>query len=128
MTRMLKTAAITLAGLLGLTACSTGKAEPGKSTEPVAAVLTDTSDATMSKLKTALGKAIGRANIELGPGNLTENGIISVLPPRLSPLEGKSPAMPTLFDLMLSEDGCFARNRSTGEDVALDDIACVEKQ
>ncbi len=128
MTVTLKTAAITFAGLLGLTACSTGKTEPLKPADPVAAVLVDTSDATLVKLKAALGKAVGRANIELGAGNLTEKGTISVLPPKLSPHEGRSPVMPTLFDLMVSEDGCIARNRSTGEDVALDDITCVPKR
>ena len=93
------------------------------SSEPVPAVLADDDAETMATLKSALAEAVGRANVELGPGDLTTTSVVSVLPPPLSALETASVAMPTQFTLMLRGDTCMAVHSETGEEFAMD-VAC----
>lgn len=88
------------------------------------AVLVSADAETIGRLKAALAVEMGDASIELGPGDLTQTSIVSVLPPPPGPREGNSPAMPTRFDLVLRGDACFARRRDSGADVALPGVAC----
>ncbi|MFN7054713.1 hypothetical protein [Hyphomonas sp.] len=75
-------------------------------------------------LRRVLAEALGRGRVELGAGDLTRDSVISVLPPPPTPLEGNSPAMPELFDLLLTPEGCFVRRQSTDEMFALPGVSC----
>lgn len=70
---------------------------------------------TMARLKTTLAAAMKKGRVEIGPGDLTKSSQIAVLPPRLSPYEGLSPALPTYFDLAIQNGKCVVIRRNTGE-------------
>lgn len=101
--------------LAGLAACETA---------PQPAVLIDTSPETMAAVTGVLAAAMDRAQIELGAGDLTKDSVISVLPPRPGPLEGSSPAVPTLFDILLLDGDCYVQERASGEMFPLTGIEC----
>jgi len=92
--------------------------------EPVAAVLADASDETMSRLRATLASALDRSSVTLGAGDVTAVPEVSVLPPAVTPLEGNSPALPIVFDILLQNGDCYVRRRGTGELVPLTDVAC----
>ncbi len=106
-----------LAGAAILAGCQTHNA-------PEPAVLESVDDATMSALHAALADAMGRARVELGPGDLTTDSIITVLPPPLAPQEDRSLAKPTYFDLMKANGGCILANRETGAEYPLKGVSC----
>lgn len=106
-----------IGALLFAAACQTSPASE-------AAVLESADTQTMTKVKSVLAGAMSVANVELGAGDPTEAPVISVLPPRPSPYEDRSPAMPTLFDLVLKGDICYAVRRETSETYELDGVAC----
>jgi hypothetical protein len=110
--------AVTAALLAGgcQSACQTAAAAP--------AVLTRADDATMDRLKTALAKAVGRPQIELGPGDPTQTSVLSVLPPRPGPLEDRSLAKPTIFRLEIAGKDCTAIREDTGARVPLVGVEC----
>ncbi|MEO1662853.1 MAG: hypothetical protein AAFR51_17830 [Pseudomonadota bacterium] len=91
---------------------------------PVAATLSDDSPETISALKAGLSTALGRAIIDLGAGDPTAVPSVAVLPPRPAPRETHSTAMPTLFDLYLEGDTCFAIKQGTSTRIALPDVPC----
>lgn len=93
--------------LMGLAACQT-------ETGPRLAVMSEAGDAEMAALKTVLSDAVGRTNVELGPADLTQDSSFTVLPPRPSPLETNSTAMPVQFELMIQGgDTCYVREVET---------------
>lgn len=102
--------------LLTLACQSTGAAVP--------AALERADAQTMAAVKAVLADAVGRARIELGPGDLTTSSTISVLPPPLSPEEGRSTATPIVFDLVIKGSSCYAVRRDTGRDYALAGVSC----
>lgn len=106
---------LSVALLTGLAACDTA---------PRPAVLTDTSPETVAAVKGVLAAALGRAQIELGAGDLTQDPVISVLPPRPGPHEGNSPAVPALFDIVLMNGDCYVQERASGEMFSLTGIEC----
>lgn len=112
-------------GLLALAGCQSGNSgkEANVTVEP--AVLADISPENLSALRTQIGAALGRTNPDFGPGDLTRTGVLSVLPPRLSDREGNSPALPVIFDLLLIDGACVARNRTDGGDVLLTGVSCI---
>ena len=83
------------------------------------AVLENSDSETLAQIKSVLAAAIGRANVELGPGDLTKSSTISVLPPPLASREDRSMAMPVIFDLKLSGKKCYAVQRDTGDAFSL---------
>jgi hypothetical protein len=87
------------------------------------AVLVSADEETMTRLRSVLADAMQTAEIELGPEDPTQSSVISVLPARLGPLEGRSPSIPTQFDLVLEGGQCFAVRRG-GAAHALTGIAC----
>lgn len=109
--------AAALAGLFAA-ACQTG-------TAMTPATLEDADDATLARVKETLSTAMGRANIKLADGDLTERTSVSVLPPPLGPNETNSPAMPTVFDIATNGSDCFLIHRETGERYRLEDVSCV---
>lgn len=86
--------------------------------------LTDNAPETMAALKAGLAEAMGKAKIDLGAGDLTQQSRISVLPPRLGPHEGASAAMPVQFDLMMDAETCFVIREDTGERFDLPGVTC----
>lgn len=88
------------------------------------AVLESSDADTMARLKSALGDAVGRSNIELGAGDPTQQPAVTVLPPPLGQFETNSPAAPTHFDLILDGATCYAVHRETGQRWPLEGIAC----
>ena len=114
---MVKKTALAIATVLGLGACQHASGS-------VPAVLEDNSEETMMAVKAALSEAMGRAKIELGVGDPTETAMIAVLPPPLSTHEDRSPATPTVFDLVLRDGICFAANTETGAETELAGVRC----
>lgn len=118
MTPIYKTLA-SLAGATLLSACQTPDA-------PAPAVLENLDDDTMIALRAELASITGRADVALGPGDLTENSTIAVLPPPLAPGDDRSVATPTYFDLMWIDNECVLVARETGAQYSLHGVACRE--
>lgn len=91
---------------------------------PAPAVLTRADPATMERLKAALAGAMGRSQIELGPGDATQSSVITVLPRPAGPLDTHSLAMPTTFRLELQGKTCTLVRADTGARVALGGVDC----
>ncbi len=104
-------------GAFLLAGCQMTKAEA-----PAVLITADTQ--TMTELKAVLAGAMKTASVEIGPGDVTQTSTISVLPPRLSPLEGRSTATPVQFDIIKKGRDCSVIRRDTGEVFSLGDIAC----
>lgn len=105
-------AAMTLAGA----ACASAAREP--------ATLAARDAQTLAALKSALGEALGRARIELGPID-DGGGTVAVLPPPMGSNEDRSTATPIIFDLFVADGRCVARRRDTADgDVSLPGVAC----
>jgi hypothetical protein len=99
-------------GALGLvSACQTTGA-------PQPATLQEATPEAMATLKSVLAEAMGRTRIDFGPGDLTRQSVVTVLPLPISPHEGNSMAMPTQFDLLVDGGRCFLRRQ--GGDVLLE--------
>ena len=90
----------------------------------VPAVLETADSETMARVKAALADAVGRAQVELGPGDLTRTSAVSVLPPRPSPYEDRSLAAPVLFDIVMKGARCFVVKRDGGAYYALSGVSC----
>jgi hypothetical protein len=101
--------------LAGLSACQ-GTPKP--------AVLTNASPETMEIVTGVLAAAVDRAQIELGAGDLTQDTFVSVLPPPPGPLEGNSPALPAVFDIILMDGDCYVQDRATGTMYPLNGVEC----
>lgn len=88
------------------------------------AVLARADDVTMTRLKAALAKEMGRSPIELGPGDPTQTSTLSVLPLPPSALEDRSLAKPTIFRLEIADDACTLVREDTGARIPLDGVDC----
>ncbi|MCG8442404.1 MAG: hypothetical protein MI723_11400 [Caulobacterales bacterium] len=100
-----------------MTACESNGA-------PVQAALASADADSLAALEAGLARAMKRARVTLGPGDLTQSSTVSVLPPAPGPLEGRSPARPVLFDLVLKGRDCIAVRRDTGEEHRLAGLDC----
>ena len=92
------------------------------------AVLTRADPPAMERLKATLAKAMGRASIELGPGDPTQTSVISVLPPPLTPQEDRSRARPTIFRLEIEGANCVLVREDNAERIRLDGVECRAAQ
>ena len=108
--------------LTGLVALVLGACQHTATTSP--ATLADSSADTLSALKSALGGAMNRANIDLGAGNLTEMSSVTVLPPPLTEHEIRSPATPMVFNLFVKNGACFAVQEGKDVEIPLPDVPC----
>ena len=111
-----RSAALVLAAVLA-SACQTASAA-------VPAVLTHADQVSMDRLKSTLAKAVGRSQVELGPGDLTQTSVVSVLPRPPGPLEDRSLAKPTLFRLEIEGGNCALVREDTGARVPLAGVDC----
>jgi hypothetical protein len=105
-----------LAALAPLAACQS---------EPQLATLTDNTPETIATLTGVLASAVGRAKVQLGPLDVLAQPVVSVLPPPAGPLEGNSPAMPVLFDIVLFDGDCYVRAQESAELFLLAGLGCV---
>lgn len=92
--------------------------------QPVPAVLVKADPAAMDSLRAALAKAVGKASVELGPGDPTQSPEIAVLPRRPGPLEGNSTAMPTMFRLETEDGACFVVREDGGARERVEGVSC----
>jgi hypothetical protein len=90
----------------------------------VPAVLTRADDQTMTRLRVTLAQAMGRSQVELGPGDPTQTSTLSVLPLPPGPLEDRSLAKPTIFRLEIAGVTCALVREGTSERIALEGIDC----
>jgi hypothetical protein len=88
------------------------------------AVLARADDAAMTRIRTALEKEMGRSPIQLGPGDLTRDPAISVLPLPPGPPEDRSLATPTIFRLEIAGGACVLVREDTGKRIPLAGVAC----
>lgn len=97
---------------------------PACQSAPQPAILAEGSPETLARVSDALAGAVERAQVELGPGDLTRQSTIAVLPSPLGAHEGNSLSMPELFDLVLINGDCFIQSRRSGDTYALTGVAC----
>lgn len=88
------------------------------------AVLATADAATMDRLKVALARAMGRAQVELGPGDPTRSPEVSVLPRPPGPQEDRSLARPTIFRLEMTGDACFIVREDGGVRERIEGVEC----
>ncbi len=93
--------------------------------EPQLATLTDDTPETMAALSAVLATATGRATVRLGPADVTRSPEVTVLPALATRLEGNSPAMPTVFEIVLVDGDCYVRDRESGEIFLLTHLSCT---
>ncbi len=103
--------------IVSLAACQT-------SSEPRLARLETATPESRAALTRVLAQAVGRAEVQLGPLDLTRQPVISVLPPPLGPLEGASTALPEIFELVMIDRDCYVRRRRDGALFALPGLSC----
>jgi len=108
-----------LGAAIGVSACQTFAG-----TAMQRAVLLEESAVTMDAIKRVLDGVIREGRLTLGPGDLTRDSVIAVLPPAPGPYEGNSPAMPTYFDLLTDGKSCFLRERGKDDLLLLPGVAC----
>ena len=109
---------ISLSAALALSACQTTAGSVRASVD-----LGDPT--TRAALESALGRAVGRAQVTLGPSQSDMTSSVTVLPPPPGPHETRSLAMPVTFDIV-SEDGrCVAIRRDTKDVYNLPGVNCL---
>lgn len=114
---MRRALAISAGLMLALSACQTTAASRKASID-----LGD--PATRQAVESALGRAVGRARITLGPSQSDVTSSVTVLPPPPGPHETHAMALPVTFDIV-SEDGhCLAIRRDTKEAYDLPGVTC----
>ncbi len=115
MSRLLFLSAVTCAA--ALTACqSVGGSVP--------AVLSSSDPASLERLKTALASAMGRSQVELGPGDPTQSPTVSVLPRPIGPPDDRSLSVPTIFRLEIEGSECFVVREENGSRTRIDGARC----
>ena len=108
--------------MLGLAALLAGACQTASAAVP--AVLMHADQVSMDRLKSTLAKAVGRSQVELGPGDLTQTSVVSVLPVPPGRLEDRSLAKPTLFRLEIEGGACALVREDTGARIPLAGVEC----
>jgi hypothetical protein len=112
---MLATGALVM-GTLCIGCATQATAQPAR--------LAKTDAATMTALRTALASALGRTRIELGPEDLANATVVSVLPLPLGPYDTRSLEVPALFDITMERGTCMLVARSDGKTYPLTGVSC----
>lgn len=113
----LKAAILAALAVVGLSACQTQAVS-----QP--AVLDAGDIESLARLKSAVARAMGKARVEFGPGDLTNSSEIAALPPRSGPFESHSLALPTYFDLAIKNGDCVVVERRTGDVFEASKVLC----
>lgn len=106
-----------LAGIGVLAACQTAP-----TLRP--AILTPADADAVRVIKVTLSEALGRAQVDIIPADLSGTTDLSVPPPPLSPQETRSPVLPTQFGIATDGTACFLVNADTGEQYLLRRLRC----
>jgi hypothetical protein len=105
--------------LCWLSACATaGPFKPARLATP--------NDATISIVRQALRTALSRPQLELGVSDYSIATSIVVLPAPLSPLEMRTPAVPSLYAIESNGSQCQLIAPVTGRIIALNGVRCVQ--
>ena len=112
---------ITASALLFAMTCSACLAVD-KGLQP--AKLVDTSDGGLEELSSSVAEALGVRKVTLGAIDKDEATVVSILPPRSTPLEGNNPTLPRSFQVYSQRGGCWLQEISTSEYYQLKDINC----
>jgi len=88
------------------------------------AKLADTSDEALVKLSASVAEALGEGQVKLGPIDKGQATVLSILPPRSTPLEGNNPALPRSFQIYAQRGGCWLLETATSEYYQLKDMNC----
>jgi hypothetical protein len=94
-------------------------------TTPKLARLANPNEATIGLVRSALRAKLGKPTLELGANDYRTATSVSVLPSPLSPLETRSLAVPTVYNIMLSSGTCSLVHATSGEKIPLTGVACV---
>ena len=94
---------------------------------PRPAVLVEDSPAARETIKKVLLAATREGVVSFGQSDLSKDPLIVVQPPRLSPYEGNSPAVPIYYDLVTDGKTCSVRERAGGKTHPLPGVACRPK-
>jgi hypothetical protein len=92
---------------------------------PQPARLSNTSPQTMERVKAVLATAMGTNRIELGPENLSTSTSLTVLPPPLGPMDTRSLAVPSVFDIVKEGPSCALVLRTNGRRFPMTGVACT---
>ncbi|MEO1657048.1 MAG: hypothetical protein AAFR65_04955 [Pseudomonadota bacterium] len=77
-------------------------------------------------ITSALSATEGRATLELGPPDPRQQPVVTVLPPKPTRYETRSPALPAVYDIVLADGACLLRRRTDGIDIVLpQDVPCT---
>lgn len=114
--------ALTVGLALGVVGCHTVA-----TAAPRPAVLVEDSPAARETIKKVLLAATRDGVVSFGQSDLSKDPLIVVQPPRLSPYEGNSPAMPIYYDLVTDGKTCSVRERAGGKTHPLPGVACRPK-
>ena len=94
---------------------------------PRPAVLVEDSPTARETIKKVLLAATREGVVSFGQSDLSKDPLIVVQPPRLSPYEGNSPAMPIYYDLVTDGKTCSVRERAGGKTHPLPGVTCRPK-
>jgi hypothetical protein len=109
---------VPLAAILAMTACqSVPKAKAAK-----LAVTPD--DMQVMAIKTAVKSAMGRDDLDMDPGRLSDTSILIVRPVAVPGLTDRVPGTPTRFTLMSTGTSCYLLEAGGGMRVDLPDMTC----
>jgi len=122
MPRLLPRSGLALGVAIGIAGCLTVSADA-----PRPAVLVTDGPAARETITKVLLAATREGVVSFGQSDLSKDPLIVVQPPRPSPYEGNSPAVPVHFDLVTDGKRCFVRERPTGKTHPLPGVACRPK-
>ncbi|MEM9168102.1 MAG: hypothetical protein AAGC56_00475 [Pseudomonadota bacterium] len=120
-----RSAATTLAAFSAACGTSGSDATTARADDRGAPAVLTAADATsLALIKATLAAALGRATIDLGPGDLTTTSVVAVRPPRPTAPEDRSVATPTVFDLRLIDGDCVLVARSGAAAYPVEGLDC----
>lgn len=93
-------------------------------TTPRPAVLVNQDAASMALIKEAAAQHLGRAKVDIGAGDLTKQSTISVLPPRVTAMEGNSAAMPKTLQLRARANDCYLFDETERRATLVRELVC----
>jgi len=110
---------VPIAAILAMTACQTVP-------RAKAAKLAVTPDETqVLAIKTAVISAMGRSDLDMDPGRLSDTSILIVRPVAVPGLTDRVPGTPKRFTLMSTGSACYLLEAGGGMRVDLPDMPCA---
>lgn len=83
-------------------------------------------DASQSQaIKTAVTTAMGRSDLDMDPGRLSENSILIVRPVAVPGLADRVPGTPTRFTLMSTGTSCYLLEAGGDMRIELPNMSCA---